>query len=401
MSLPSLSWLQANLWKYFVILFTSRRNFIPLLSIYYLSLPDAQAQEIGFYTAAWAAISLLFQIPAGIIGDKFWNKTTIIIAKICLLASSCLFVFGDNFLYFLFWSMCMSLGADAFATGNTSAFLHDTLTELNREDQFKKTSSTIRGQVSLLSVFFIVTLPFFTSISLVFPFKIGLFIDIIGLLVAFSLFPVHGNTKHDEKLSFTTLKKTLTEAKWSGLFSVILFSSIIGACLMTDGAFRVPYLTSLWYPIVYIGFVMWLSRLVWFVVGKYAHRIELLLPFKQLMLAEIILFSSYYISASRINNPYIIWGIFSLVIWYFWGRSDIYTDHIINRIPWKKYKSTILSIKWQIKSVMQIILVTAIWFVMNTSYKAWFLVLWVILFVSLMIVYISFIGKQSADLSDH
>ena len=84
--------LESNIWKYFIILFTGRRNFIPILSIYYLSLPNAQAQEIGFYTAAGFAISLIFQIPAGIIGDRLGNKTTIIIAKICLVISSLMFV---------------------------------------------------------------------------------------------------------------------------------------------------------------------------------------------------------------------------------------------------------------------------------------------------------------------
>jgi hypothetical protein len=43
--------LEANIWKHFIILFTARRNFIPILSIYYLSLPNTKAQEIGFYTA--------------------------------------------------------------------------------------------------------------------------------------------------------------------------------------------------------------------------------------------------------------------------------------------------------------------------------------------------------------
>lgn len=386
-----IQWLKSNLWKYFIILFTSRRNFIPLLSIYYLSLPDAKAQEIGLYTAVWYAVSLIFQIPAGILWDKLGNKTAIVISKICLLLSSIMYVIGGNFWYFLVGSTLMSLWADAFATGNTSAFLHDTLTELKKENQFKKISSSMRWRVSLLSVFFIVALPFFTQISLVFPFKIWLGIDIIGLLVAFSLFPARWHSDTHEPISRTAIKTTLHQAKGTGLFTIIFFSATITWFLMVDGSFRTPYLQSLWYPIAYIGFVMGLSRLVRFVVGRYAHQIENIIPFRKLMFCEILLFSAYYISASYITNPYIVWLVFSLVTWYFWWRSDIYTDHVIRLIPGQKYKSTILSIKWQIISMIQIILMIGVGYMMGISYKMGFLVMGIVLFAILVITYLFFI----------
>ncbi len=386
--------LEANIWKHFIILFSDRRNFIPILSIYYLSLPDTKAQEIGFYTAVWTAFSLIFQIPAGILWDKLWNKTTIIISKILLLLSSIIYVVWDNFWYFVIGSTLMSLWSDAFSTGNTSAFLHDTLTNLKKEDKFKKISSTLSWRVSFLSIFFLIALPFFTSISLNFPFKIGVIIDIIGLIVAISLYPARWNSKEQEKISFQNIKNTIKESKWTGLFPIILFSSIISSFLLTDGSFRTIYLQSLGYPVIYIGFVMWLSRLVRFVIWKYASRIEDFISFKKLMFLETFFFSLYYISASFIDNPYLVWIIFSLVIGYLWGRSDIYTDHIINRIPWKKYKATILSIKGQIGGIIRIILLTVIGFVMNISYKLWFLIMGISLFVLLMLVYVFLLRKD-------
>lgn len=390
-------WLEANIWKHFVILLTWRRNFIPILSIYYLSLPNTKAQEIWFYTAVWYAFSLVFQVPAWIIWDRLWNKTTIIIAKILLLLSSFIYVIWDSFWYFVIWATFMSLWADAFSTWNTSSFLYDTLIELKKEDSFKKISSSIKWRVSFLSIFFIITLPFFTTISLDFPFKIALIIDIFGLIVAFSLFPSRWHSHTHEKLTFSILKNTLRESKWSGLFSIMVFSSIIWSFLLVDWSFRTPYMQSLWYPVIYIGFVMGLSRLVWFWVWKYAHRIENIFPFKKLMLFEIFLFWLYYIWVSFLSNPYVVWVAFSLIIWYFRWRSEIYTDHIINLIPWKKYKSTILSIRWLISWVLQIILMVFIWFVMTSSYKLWFFVMWIVLFILLLIIYLFFIRKIDSD----
>jgi MFS family permease len=183
------------------------------MSIYYLSLPDTTAQQIGRYTAIGFIFSLIFQIPAGMLGDKFGNKVPLVISKICLLCSSLMLVIGDNFRYFLVASVMMSLGQGVFSTGKISAFLHDTLGEMGKESNFIKTASRMRGWVSLISVLFIIGLPFFTKISLIFPFIIGLGIDIIGLIIALSLFPVGGSVKKKEPVSITEIKQTLKESK--------------------------------------------------------------------------------------------------------------------------------------------------------------------------------------------
>jgi len=38
-----------NIWKYFIFQLSQRRNFIPILSIFFLTLPNTTAQQIGIY----------------------------------------------------------------------------------------------------------------------------------------------------------------------------------------------------------------------------------------------------------------------------------------------------------------------------------------------------------------
>jgi hypothetical protein len=140
-------------------------------------------------------------------------------------------------------------------------------------------------------------------------------------------------------------------------------------------SFRSPYLEELGYPIARIGMVMGTSRLVWFVVSRYAHKLEQRIPFKKLIIAEIFLFTFYYISASFLTNPYLVGSIFSLIVGYFHGRSDIYTDHIINLIPGRKHKSTILSIRNRISSIIQIAMVIVAGYFMDISFSLGFLIL--------------------------
>lgn len=387
------TWLESNIWKYFLILFTARRNFIPILSLYFLTIPNSTAQQIGIYTAAGYIIGMIFQIPAGYLGDKLWNKTTIIISKVCLVLSSIAFVLWYNFRFFLIWSMLVSLWWDAFSAGNNSAFLHDTLSLQGKEKTFKKVSSSIRWRVSFLSVFFIIALPFFTTISMKFPFEIWLVIDILWLIIATTLFPARAPHHATQNISIKNIITTIKATKNTWFYSIALFSAIIWAFLMADGVYRTPYLQSLWYPIAFIGLVMWLSRLVRFGVGQYADKIEKIIPLKKLMLIEIVVFVAYYLSTSYISNPYLVGGIFSLIVWYFRWRSDIYVDHLIRLLPDKQYKSTMLSLKSQISGIIQSLLVFGIWFIMTDSYKLWFLLLWVLLFIALSLAYLFFIKE--------
>ncbi len=162
--------LKANIWKYFIILLTERRNYIPILSLYFLSLPDTTAQQIGLYIGIGSLAGFLLEIPSGYLADTFGHKFSLILAKLSLLLSTCFFVFSSSLIYFIFGSVFISAGF-AFASGTSSAFFHNTLTNLNRESEFGTLSGKIRGYVSLVSAFLILALPFLSSFSLLMPIK--------------------------------------------------------------------------------------------------------------------------------------------------------------------------------------------------------------------------------------
>lgn len=232
---------RSNLWKYFLFLFTSRRNFIPILSIYYMTLPHAHASEVGIYTGIGFLTSFLLQIPSGMLADRIGEKNTLIIAKIFLLFSSVCFAFGVDFLAFVLGSIFLSVGT-AFYTGASSSFLKATLEKLGRGNEYRFISSKIHGNVSLFSVLFIVGLPFLTDIDMRLPIFVGLFLDIIGLIVACILIPVHGKSEKSER---KTLRLLLREVFETRFFSYAFFAGTIVGFLMADSVYRSLYLTEL------------------------------------------------------------------------------------------------------------------------------------------------------------
>ncbi len=388
-----ITWLESNLWKYFLVQFTNRQHFIPILSVYYLTLPDAHANEIGLYTGIGYIAAMFMQMPSGYIADHYGQKNALIIAKILLILSLIFYLIADNFWIFSLGAICMSLWLNAFATGTTSSFLKGTLEKLGRGKEFRVIASRISGNVSLVSILFIVGLPFLTTIDIRMPLYFWLFIDIIGLLIVLSLTPVHTKIeKHERKW----LLELIRELRWKWFYAYALFSAIIPGFLLADNVYRYPYLTELGYPLAYIGLVMWCSRIVWWWVGRSVGIIEKYISFETLVLIELFLFPLYYITAGYITNPWILGIVFSLIVWWFWWRHDIYTDYLIDRMPDARYRATALSLKSQVENFVQIGVSFWIAGVMWLSYQLGFQVLGIVMFALLFSLY--FFGIRGKSL---
>lgn len=373
------SWIPSyslTLWKWWLAMLTGRRSFMPMLGIIYLSLPNATAQEIGLYTAAGQIIAMIFQLPVGMLADKIGVQRILLMGKISLVFSSFCYAFGTSFWWFLIGALFMAFGASVCTEGNILVWLKQYLTSKHRSSDYKYLASSSRGEVSLLSALVILVLPLFSFWDIRIPLYIALCIDIIGLFVVFRLPVVFSSSARSvSSYSFASLLPLIKDHKGTGFFLILLFMGTIEAVLVADSAFRAPYLVSIGYAVPFIGFVMSISRLVWFLVGKSVPLIEQYLSFRQMILIDAILFPLLYLSVSFFSNPYIVGALFSLSIGYMWGRSEIYTDALFERMKSPENAATLLSFKSQYSNMLQILLLLILGSIMAFSYTIGFLFL--------------------------
>ena len=378
--------LRGNIWKFFLFSLTQRRHFIPILSIYFLTLPNTTAQQIGIYTAIGFLSSFLLEIPSGYFADRFGHKRTLILSKLLMIFSMLFFVYGESFIYFILGTIFLNLSF-AFSSGTASAFMHDTFVSLKREKDFSKIMSKISANVAFVSMILIVLLPFFTRISILFPLKINLIIDLLGLVFVLTLV----SPKKEEIPIFKIkghLLKTIKESINSGFYLMSVFVGVIMGFWLGPVSFRSIYLESLGYPIIFIGFVMGLSRFFWFLIGHKIHLLEEKFGIKKIFKFEIIVFPLSFMFISYFSNPYLVGLIFSLSVGYFWARNYLITNLFITKfIKNKEYKATILSVQKQIGLVVQVLVAFGIGFIMNVSYRLGYFVLGFIMFFVLLFLY--------------
>lgn len=374
--------------RFAFFLFSQRRNYIPILSIYFLTLWDTNAAQIWVFVWLGYLASFLLEVPSAYFADNFWHKKTLVISKIFQALSLILFIGASvldsplNYYIFILWSITQAIGF-SFFSGTTSAYFHEILETENRWKEFWNIISKLRWKVSLVCAWVIVALPFLTALDIRLPLLINLIIDILWLLILFTL-PSPKN-KYEVKKS-KNIFEIISEAKTSKALHISIFLWLIVWFLMWENAYRTVYLESLGYPIIYIWFVMWLSRIVWFIVWHYAYILEKLFTLRQLFLFELILFPFFLIIIAYFNNPYLVWILLSIIIWYQHGRKWILQWFILNDyLQDKRYKATVLSIESWVNSLISMIVAFWSGFIMLYSYKLWYVVLSLTLFIMLVI----------------
>lgn len=379
--------LESNLWKMFLFILTGRRLYIVILSVYFLTLPNTTANQIGLYTGIGALAAFFLEIPSGYFADRFGHKKTLVLAKVLMILSTLSFIFLQNFYGFVLGSIFLSV-AFAFTSGTVSAFIHETFEKLGREKEYTKFMGRIRGNVSLVSIIIIIALPFLTTVHIVLPLVVNLIFDFIGLITAFFLI----NPKTQAEIKSATVKsinRLFKESKSLNFLPFVIFvGAIAGFLIGSSAAFRSVYLDFLGFPIIYLGFVIGFAKFTEFILTRYIHKLEEYFSMKQHLLFEVLFFTLYFMFVAYLSNPYIIAGVFAVGVGYLWGRTPIMESYILKYyVSDSAYKATVLSIKGQVGLFFQFIVPFSIGFVMNHSYKLGYGILGVVLFVILITSY--------------
>ena len=96
--------------------------------------------EIGIAETVFHVVSLIFEIPSGILADVFGRKRTLILSTIIGMLSDLFMIFSCNL-----FMVCLSIGFRAlsynFASGSGDALAYDSLKSVKMENEFEKYES--------------------------------------------------------------------------------------------------------------------------------------------------------------------------------------------------------------------------------------------------------------------
>ncbi|NTW95220.1 MAG: MFS transporter [Erysipelotrichaceae bacterium] len=331
--------------------FISNLNFTQAIWVSYLAFKGLTLVEIGLCESVFHITSLFFEVPTGLIADRFGRKLSRNLAVLSRIIYLVLLLNVNN-LFFAMFSFVFAALSYNLDSGADSAFVYDSMVETGNEAHFAKvqgyrevvfqTASTVGIMIGgiLADV----------SYSLAISAAVGTFV--LGFII--SLF--FKEPKAHESVEIVTLK-SLTKTAYSTLRKQpmlaglmlygALFSSVAATFFMYLGTYLRGHgysLTtiSLWYIFNTIG-----SIIAALFVGRLIKRFDL----------KLVLYSSIVLAITYFFLPILPWGF---IAFFFMGgmESMIYvgiTFHINRQIS-SDVRATILSVNSMAYSVIMIFL---------------------------------------------
>jgi MFS family permease len=318
---------------------------LPILTIYY------QQKNLNFIqiNSLWGIITgaiFLTEIPTGLIADKIGRKFSIIISLSLQLIGEILFLFAQNYLFFIIISIIAGIGF-AFQSGCSQALVYDSLKEQKREKEMKKAVGGIgaffqSGHVlGALASSFIVSQITQTRITL----AILLTIVSVGisLLISFLLKEPKEKYKHSEKNPLEIISQSFALIKQSSSLKRIIllgiFTTPFAGYLRN---FHPPYFQLAGISPYWLGLTLGMGGIVAALASKYAYKIEEIFGTEKGMFLATSLPGLLYIAMALFIHPIVAvilfisnFGSMSLQDPLF---ADYYNVHIKSKI-----RATVLS----------------------------------------------------------
>ena len=189
--------------------------------------------QIGFAETIFHIVSIIFEIPSGVLADVFGRKKTLIISCLMRITGDIVMVFSNNYAL-----VCLSIAFHAlsynFASGSGDALAYDSLKSVGQEGHFEKYASnqlviyrTCEG-ISTLAA----------GLSLMLGYKISYSVSvgfsILQLIVLSSLIEVYLGERTQSSRVWEEIKKCFRESflflKQARKAMLIMFAnSLVGA----------------------------------------------------------------------------------------------------------------------------------------------------------------------------
>lgn len=389
------------------------RFFEPYLLYYLTIISGLSLLQVGFLYSIREIIIYLFEIPSGVIADRYGKKTELVFCFLFYITSFVLFYFANSYLFFVLAMVAFGLG-EAFRTGTHKAmimqYLDENKVDVPKSKIYGKTRSmSLIGSMtmSIISIAFIIWLPEVRVLFLlsIVPYTIDL------LLI--TSYPKYMNDRKDGEFKLKTflkenyraVKYSITDTKVRGL---LLEAATYQAAFKSMKDYIQPIIITLTSSIIlfsafslqenlkiYIGviyaviylFSSFASRNAHFVVERFNSKTIINLMW--LLTGAVMILLSFFL-----NNIYVIFGTF-LIFYIFLNIRRPLMVELVGEATDKTKRASVLSVESQTTSLLVAVFAPIIGYIADKNMQLLFVFVGIIM-VSIFLLTVFFNKKNEA-----
>lgn len=373
------------------------RFFEPFMLIYFLD-QSLNLFHIGILFSIREIIIYIFEIPSGVIADRYGKKTELVFCFIFYITSFLLFFFATGFVGFVFAMSLFALG-EAFRSGTHKAMImaymdrHELKDSKTRIYGLTRSYSLIGSMIaSLVSIGLVLWLP-----SIRYLFLVAIIPYVIDLLMILT-YPNYLNEKRDATFSIKSFIKSNIDGitytfKDKNVRNAVFNSSTYQAFFKAIKDYIQPLILAITGSIIvfssldndqhktiYIGIIYTIIYFISAISSRNAHCVQGFGSHKTLIkwmwfLTAVVLLVMSFMQSSLI----IVFSVFVVLYVIMNIRKPIMVD-VIGEATVDDKRATVLSIEAQMASLMIAISAPLIGLLAEYSMQALFMTLSVLMF---------------------
>lgn len=332
--------IQSNVRIFYFYIFLNRLEmWLPVVVLF--------VQHKGFslaqYTtldAVWYISTLIFEVPTGVVTDRYGKKISLLIAASLQSFSLFILAFANSFFWMLV-SYVMWGFASSFETGTTDAFIYDSLKQINREGDYGRVRSRITTLTLLAAALGSIMAGYLAGIRLALP--IILTASIALLLCPVILFftePKVSDVREPSHLLH--IRESIRYVSYHRLVALlIVYSSVLATAVWGLHDFYQPLLSSFEIPVERIGLLYLLFRLCGVVGARLSDPIHSTMGKAVIYLIPLCFTASVFCMGFLIT-PWVILCIF--VVYFIEGFYYPILNVLLNKNLPSSKRATIISL---------------------------------------------------------
>lgn len=173
-----------------------------------------------FFVVVMYITRLIFEIPSGILADKYGKKKILLISQIMFIISTIIFIFAYNYTVFIIAIIIASL-QKCFSTGIVNSFLYESLKEKEKFNKvlfIKNTMYCISYMIAMLLGGYLGE-----KYGLIIDYYVTLIPLILGLIIICFIKDTINNKESNTKRKIDILRNGITEIKNNKFIKNIIF----------------------------------------------------------------------------------------------------------------------------------------------------------------------------------
>ncbi len=315
------------------------RVYLPVIGIYLVTVGQLSLSEIALIGTIGGIASLVLQMPAGYIADKFGTRRAMKIGSLLQLTGPLWYLILPNFWGGLIAVVLFQAGLAFIGGGTSESLIHDTLVKLKREHHYTKVMGRAVSYGLIGNIIAVTLVPLTYPVHHSLPFLIGFAAQIaLFFLVRSYEYPELPRTR----VAKTPMKALRSIVNWQNVALFIFYGFVSSLGVMNGvGEYAQLRLSELGVAVGLLGLVQAGSSLLGAILGRMLHIFDNIRP-RAFYLMDLVLITGC-LAIMGLTSSWVV-GVAATVLFAGWFRvrKIIYQAKLLSELD-HVYKATLIS----------------------------------------------------------